>query len=462
MDRFTKLIISVVIGLLILIVIFVYLGSSVSNHVRIITVTGGQENAEIVGTKIVVRFSRPVVKDNINDYLQMTPDTPFTSNFLQNDLQIIFKTNLNSGTDYKLVINKDIKDIYGQPMQNDKEFTFKTRVQTITYLKKSSDGDQVVRSNQDFTNQKTLFQSKTIKDFSITKTYLGVIVVNEDKTQNLIIKNLINNIETNFDLKDQTVLSIDINANEALFVLQRVEKQQDYIIPQGNPSVNIYNIDTKEVKLFTPNETAMNVLVAEFSPDGGSILCRTYDSYYYIANKNGTETPIVIGRFQTTGGFNSNLNKIIFTEFDPLQAFTSFPFITVFNSNRELNSITNGETFVIDPKFHNKNDEIVYSEKYKDLGSGVAYFRVVSQDEKGVVLKLLEDENFSLELPQLSFDDKILIAERYTEEDLTDFDNQRDFLNFRKPIFGDLVTYDIENGKSLGVCENCIEAHFDQ
>lgn len=460
MNKLTKVTIITIAILLILITCLIYLGSLKKNHIREIKVTGSQLSAALVDTKINLKFSRPVNRENIKNYISIYPETDFNANFIQNDLQISFTKNLDSNTTYSLKLSKDIKDIYKEDLESEFIYEFKTKEQKILFIKKENNSDKVVESSIDFSNQMELYESKKIKGFKKVGNYLLVVTVNEDRTQNIVLKNLLENSIKDFKLENQSIFSFDMSDKNVLFLAQKVEVAQRFLSPQGSSTINIYNIENGELKLFNPSNTGVNTLFAKFSPDNQNVIYKSSDSFFYLANLDESE-PVAIGRFKTYGAFNTDLNKIIFTEFDPLQTYSSFQFISIFNSNRELNKVTTGEYPVVDPKFFHNSDDIIFSSENKPLEGSTGIFKIVKYNGSGFEDIYADDDN-SLELPEVSFDDKYLVFEKYSKEDLLDFENQRDFIDYTKPLYGSLVSFDLNDKKFIGQCENCIEAEFGQ
>lgn len=460
-DPFSKVILLVIFIIILLIGLFVYLGSLRSNYIRIFEITGGTDNVSLVNPIIRVKFSRPVQRENINSQIIITPEVEFTTNFSRNDLEIRFPMNLDSSTTYTISFSGDILDIYGEKFGEEIEYEFRTKEQRIAYLKKGLFGedDRIIESDLKFETHTELYSAKRIKDFEKNSEYLVVVVVNEDETQNIKVKNLRNGTENDFKLNSQNVISIDLNEDKVLFISQKVEPRSNFLIPQGQSTTNLFNISSGELRLFNPKDTGIATVFANFTSDGRSVVYKSEDSFFYIADINEGAEPVGIGRFQTTGGFNRNLDKIVLTEFDPLEVYTSFPFITIFSSDRTMESITDGSVYVIDPKFYNNSDEIIFAQKYQEIEGSTGFFEI-RKFLRGDFETIFKFENYSLEIPQLSFDDRFLVAERYSSSDLLDYQNQRDFFNFRKPIFGDLVTFDMQSKEVIGICDNCIEAQF--
>lgn len=463
-DNFYKATIFVIGVLTILIAVFVYLNSLRGPHVRNIELEGQQMRAEYVDQRLRIQFSRPIQRENVSELIKIEPDAEYSISFIRNDLQLIFSENLNSNQEYKLTVSKDLKDIYNESLIDDYTFTFKTKEQKFAFIKKAdpeetNSKDKVIESSIDLKSQITLFESDQIKYFVRYSNLLAVVEINPDRTQNLVLLEN-GDIKKDFKFQNKNIISIDLVApNHLLYILQSVEARDNFLIPQNRAEIFIYDIQKEEGRVFNPKNTGVDAIYAKFSPDGSSAIYKTSDSFFYLSEISEESDPIAIGRFQTTGGFNPKLNKIIFTEFDPLQNYSSFPFISIFSSDREISNVTDGTIYILDPTFFKKTDDIIYAERHKELEGTAGIFKIVSiiDDEK---IDILEDKQYSLEIPKVSFDDRYLLIEKYSQFDLLDYKNQRDFFNYRKPLYADLVIYDMVAKKVVGVMENSIEGEW--
>ena len=244
MDKFTKVTIASILILIFLIFFFIFLGTFRKNHIREINISGGEESANFSDSKLIVKFARPIQRENIKERISISPETEFNVNFINNDLQLTFPNDLDESREYKVTLKKGILDIYGDELEGEFNYEFQTKKEYITYLNKGvgGDKDKIIQSNKEFNNKKILFESEKIKDFKKYENNLLVTIVNSDLTENLILKNLGLNSIRDFKLEKESILSIDINDNSVLFLSQRVEPKGRFLAPQGNSSINLFDI----------------------------------------------------------------------------------------------------------------------------------------------------------------------------------------------------------------------------
>lgn len=58
--------------------------------------------------------------------------------------------------------------------------------------------------------------------------------------------------------------------------------------------------------------------------------------------------------------------------------------------------------------------------------------------------EILQMPPYSLEFPKPSYDDKFIVIEKYTQDELLDYTKQRDFVFETKPSTAELVVYDTQ------------------
>lgn len=452
-----------------LIIVFSYLNSFSVPHVREFYIEkGNANNAALVGQRFKLKFSRPMINDiaTISKYFQFTPTLDFRLSWVNGDLYIIPSTNLVSNTNYSLKISKEFTDVYNNPLGEDFVSEFKTRETSVAYINKELTAiDKVIQLGIESNNSKILFESETIKFFEKNEDYLVVCITDETtKTDEIIVKDLKNNTEFSLGLKNQKINQLDLSTryNSFMYITQNVEEKNGFLIPKSTNKAQIYDITTRTSKAFNPSGTAEDLLDALFTPDGETILYRSSDSYYYLAGIISESDPISIGRFTSTGGFSRSGTQIIFSNYDPLVTYSSFPFITKFTNERKSINVTNADSYTIDPIFNPAiEEEVYYAERFKEVTGAQGLFQIVKYNgtNKTVILK---DEIFSLELPQISQDGKFLSVEKYTQIDLLNYSNQRSFVNQRKPNQANIVIYNLITNQKVIEIEDGIEVEWER
>ncbi|MEP7104056.1 MAG: Ig-like domain-containing protein [Candidatus Dojkabacteria bacterium] len=478
MKRFNyKKIISIVLIVLTLtLLLLIILNASSEPHIRFIDVEGGKENAEFLQQRIKIYFSRPVEKtaDNksidFRGYIKIDPQIDFNLSWNGNTLNIIPKNTLDEDTEYKLDVLPGFKDVYGNTIEDKFEYTFKTKALNFAYLEKNYPAakDKVISRDAKNTNSKVLAEDNNIKQYSINKDYITLITINSDLTNTIKIINLKDNSTKDLSFNKASVSKIDLSntLNAFIYIYQQVEPKGQFLQPLSGNLIKIYDLSTGAITDFNPQNTASDVMDASFSPDGKSILYRSSDSYYFLAPLDNSSDPISIGKYTGTGGFNFDGTKIIFTSYDPLATYSSFPFVVIFTSDRKTINITDPANYIVDPKFFNKDDNILFGEKDQDLLGSQGIFKIVNgiKGEASVgdytFKDSMSDSVRSLELPMASWDDNYIITERYGKEALLDYQNQRSFINQAKPYKADLVIFDLKNNTILTEVKNGIDAKW--
>ena len=142
------------------------------------------------------------------------------------------------------------------------------------------------------------------------------------------------------------------------------------------------------------------------------------------------------------GNFNKDESSIVFVAFDPLLTYSSSQFLSVFNSNRETTKIEFNGIPVLDPQFKNKSDLIVYAERNKELETTKGIYKIMETDIKGNKKELLASNEYSLELPILSSDDRYIAIEQYTQLQLKNYQTSRSLGFQNKPFSGSIIIFD--------------------
>lgn len=468
LTKFEKIFFIVTGVLFFFIIIFAFLSLFSSPHVRnFIIERGDSQNVAISNQRFKLKFNRPMVSDSsvVMQYIHFQPALQYRTSWINGELYLIPIENLIAYTEYSLTISKEYTDIYGNKMVEDYISKFRTRETTLAYISKESEiDDKVVDLKIQSNTSNVLYESETIKFFKKNENFLIICITNEStKTDEIIVKNLVNNSESKLSLKSQKVNQLDfsIRYNTFLYIAQDVEEKNGFLIPKSINRAYIYDIDANSSREFNPNGTALDLLDAFFSPDGETILYRASDSYYYLAGIIEQKNPISIGRFTSTGGFSKSGNQIIFSNYDPLVTYSSFPFITKFTSERQTENVT-AETYAIDPIFNPGSEgEIYFAERYKEITGAQGLFQIVMSvgDEKSIRFR---EDPYSLELPRISQDGRYLAAEKYTQIDLLNYSNQRSFVNQRKPNKANIVIYNLVTNDKILEIENAIEVQWER
>ncbi len=474
--NYNKIILIVISVLTLLAVVLLFLNTFSKPHIRYIDVDGGKDNAEFLDNKIKVYFNTPIERTENNKpidfkkYINLDPVIDYSLTWNGNTLYIISKDTLAEDTSYTVKIAGGYKDIYGNIVDHSFDYSFKTKPLKLTYLEKNypKAKDRIISRNVKNNNFEVLFEDNNIKQYTVNEDFVVVITTAEDKTDNLKTFDLRSRAKRDLGLTKASISKIDLShsVDSFLFIYQEVEPKGQLLQPLSNNSIRIYDLNAQTVVDYNPSGTAADVMDANFSPDGRSILYRSGESFYYLAPLDLSSDPISIGRFTGTGGFNKDGTKIVFTNYDPLQTYSSFPFIVIFNSDRKTTQITKGTTYIVDPVFANKSDSVIFGDRYQDLLGAQGVFNIskgISDNSSDYTFsEVFNQKDESVELPKPSWDDRYIVAEKYDKNALLDYQNQRSFINQRKPNKANLVIYDTKEDKVIAEIPNAIDAEWER
>jgi WD40 repeat protein len=445
-----------------------FLNTQLRAHVRSVDIVGSQNQAAIAGQKITLHFNQPMDKNSVIAALQVNPaTTKFDVGWGVNTLLISFRGSLESNTKYTLTIGDSAQDIYGTKLAGQFKYEFMTKVPSFIYAERNylatQHADNIIRSSING-DKETLFSADDIDLFAANGKYLAVSINNPAGDSSLKLVNLSTKKVTDITLSNRRIskLVFSPTQDQFIYVAQEVSISDGVAIPTTPNMIYLYGIDTQETKNLDPQNTAQDVADLVFAPDGNSVLFRGDDGTYYLFDINNPDNLVMIGKHFATGGFNPNSDRIAFVDYDPLGTGADYPYINVLNTNRENISVTKGENFVVDPQFFHNSNQMVISEKYQDLEGTKGMFKVVVLGDDGKPLLDFNQDNYSLELPKVSTDDRYVLVERYGQEELTNYQNMRSFVFQTKPYSATLVLYDLQQKKFLDQTWNGVDAVWEK
>lgn len=451
LTKYQKLVTVSILSLIVLIIVFVILNTYVHPRVINVVVNGGENSASLRNQQIRIDFNRPLKKDNIKQYISITPEIDFRDLWSANTLVLIPNTTLDSQTEYTINIKKEIEDIYNETFTEDFNFTFRTEIPQFAVVEKSfgTSSSVIALYNADFTNRIELIERNNIRFYGINVNFL-VIVTENNYSNNIEILNRRTNEIRNFNLENTRIaafsMSNSASRNEFAYTKQSIEVKDTYYVPTSLSEVYVYSIDAQAEYVFNPGNTGVEIVSLMYSNDGSSLLYKNNESFYNLAEPSSDSDFTSLGRFLSEGNFNKDNTSIVFVNYDPLNTYTLPQFLSVFNADRVLIDIDNNNIPVLDPQFKNKTDQIVYAEKYKELEATKGIYKIMQTDLEGNKTEIISSK-YSLELPKLSADDRYIAMEQYTEINLRDFSNNRNFGFQNKPPYASIVIFDSVQNK---------------
>lgn len=451
---FNKILLIFVAANVILVVLFIYLNSFTHPRVSNVTLKGDVTNAAIKGQQIRIEFNRPIKRENISEFISLSPQVEVRTIWSGNSLIVIPSKSLNSETEYTLKISKDIQDVYGENFIDNYSFKFTTQKAKFAVIEKDFRENKELLSiyNSDLTDREIIVRRENIKFYGINQNF-AVIVTEENFQSNIEVINLLTG-----NINDLNLTNVRINAfafsnspnkNEFAYTKQNIEITEDFFIPLNESKVYIYSLSSGTEREFNPSNTAFDVTELKYSNDGNSLIYKTSDSFYNIADTASQNDFSSVGRFLAMGNFSSGDDSIVFLSYDPLSSGISTQYITIFNSDRTQKSIFNNNIPVLDPQFKNLSREIIYAELHKELITTKGIFKIMKSDLEGNRQEIIKSDIFSLELPKLSPDDRFIAIEQYSEIGLKNFSNSRNMGFQNKPGSANIIIFDTLNNELI-------------
>jgi len=450
-----------IITILLSILIIGILNAIIDNIVPHISKVEFLSQNSIINPKIIVQFSNPISPQNAPLEIEIFPESKYSHRLQNNILIINFEETLKSNTQYSIKFPKDIFDTFGKKFEIDTIF-FKTEELKLGYIKKSdNDIDKLIIQNIQTEEELVLLKHKDIKKFDYNSNYVVAIVETQEKTSDIAIVDRENNKTALLDLTNQNIISVAVNKNknEFIYIAQDVEIKENYLLPTSLNKLFLFNIENNSIKTINPGNTANDVVDVDYFFDHDSIIYKSGDGTYYVASLSTFEfSPI--GKFLYYGGSDLFIENLVFVNFNPLETYSSFPFISIFNTQRKETIITDQNSYVIDPTINFNGSYIFFAEKYSDFENFKGLFKINKYDllnqETTEVLKI---EEFSLELPSQSPDNDFVVFERYSKDALLDSKKHRNYIFQTKPAIGEIVIFSLKE-KSIVKILKGIEAKW--
>lgn len=449
--NFTKITTIIIIITSILVGVFALLGENKAPRVKgEIEIKGSKDSAESIDQNLVINFTSPMNQKSVEESLKITPEVKYDIYWSDNRAFIYFRENLIYDSTYTIEIEDSAKDVYGNKLSKTFKYEFKTKERLLAIQQRGSE-DSIIYTNQNFENPKVQFKGPDIKYYDATEKFLAVVQTPKNSVSTLKVKNLENEIIKEIPVEHSIINSIDLSFKNDLliYIEQPAEKLSGYVIPGETTNLKIYDIKKEKLSTLELPDYITYVLSAELNPDGKSLLIKGPESTYYIVDIfKSTENPISLGTHLSASGFTRNFSELVLVDAPFSVPNADFPVILTLNNRNEQTRITNGDIYSIDPFHYFNKNSLVFSEQ-TDGPEGK--FKIVEYNKDSKEKKILiEFEHEDVELPKISFDDKYIVIERYSDEDLEEFEGLRNIGFLSKPYNATVLVYDIKSGKLLG------------
>ncbi|MCA9379342.1 Ig-like domain-containing protein, partial [Candidatus Dojkabacteria bacterium] len=179
-DRFNYYLTLTVSGLVLALLVLAILNLGSRPHVKSIYFEGGATQlTTVLAPKLLIDFAQPMDRQSVEDALLLSPAVEFDTSWSLNKLQIKFKYNLDSGTNYHLQIGDQAKDIFGTQIAPVVDFSFTTPELSFVYLERNSreyQPDRIIRYFIGANTEKVLYSADNIIGFTENDNYLVVAV----------------------------------------------------------------------------------------------------------------------------------------------------------------------------------------------------------------------------------------------------------------------------------------------
>jgi hypothetical protein len=463
-DKSFKKFVTIVFSILLAsIVVLGFLVNVQTTHISRFIVEGGNKTADIKDQKLQFKFNTPVSKVDSKIKIKVQRNNEIenieTKEFVIGEsVYVFFKNNLSYDSDYKIELS-GLRDIFQKEISN-VNVEFKTISAGFYYMEMSEKVDKIMKYELNSKQSESIFESENIQNYVFNSQYMTVVIESDDYSK-LLILNLKNGRqikELKFDFQQIGKIDMTQKGNRILFTLQDYEFQDDFVIPTTGFVPYYYDVDNQVMNKFEYGNIEFDISEVIISPDSNFVLFEDNTEGFYLIDLNDADAGIGLGRFISTGGFSYDTEKIVFLSFEP-ENMEKDIFVTYYDIKTGLKTLTDGKYEVIDPKFFNNSDNVIYS-KEKDVFESRGIYEIVKSDLSGNEEAVFDEKDVSLEYPRLSYDDRYVVIEKYALEDLLEYNFNRSSGYLTKPERAELVVYDLIEKKLVSEEISGIEAKW--
>jgi hypothetical protein len=446
---FETLVASVLAAFALVAIVLVFLNLSSNPRVRSFQLRGETESADLLNQAVRIRFNRPMETVQLSEELiDIEPEADYIGNWIGSDLSISFQEPLVANQKYTITLADDFTDIYGTSFAEEQVVEFSTREQTLALLQRNEDyDDEIIAVSSELSNPESLYKSWEISSFDKLGNKLAVISIAEAERRELRIVDLDEeSVTTPFSVQYDVSQAIFSRQSPEIYLLrQQVSIQNGFVVPETGRKLYSYNYQTDVLQEISTGDQVTDISDFDVAPNEAAIIIRDgVNEFYYLLNPKQPGEVISLGRYLDSGGFNLEGDKISFVNIEVGNVLAE-PYILTVDSELNENELTSGDIYAIDPHFIGSEDNIVYAGKARVVegARGISEIRIM--DREGFVVSELQYEDFSLELPQPSTDNRLIAIEGYTLVDLRDFRSQRNLGYQSKPNQAKILIYDTLN-----------------
>jgi dipeptidyl aminopeptidase/acylaminoacyl peptidase len=455
--KFNRTILVIAVAIMIAIGVIGFIGEKLPPRLINIQIVGGNQAAEFVNQQIELQFSRPMNWTEFKDKLTISPTADYQIYWNVSTLFIVFSQPLNPDQEYKITISSQATDNYHDKLEQEINLNFRTKQRRLAFISKEGSQNKVLLASDKLEVKQELFAADKIRLFKISGNYLAIVTETRAGGNELIIKDLQSGAQTTLESGSVRVSGLDISkpAQQILYIVQPVDLADGIAIPTSGSIMKLAALANPEPVELKPPFEVKDVMDVRFSDDGLGAVFRDENGSYVLMDINNPAANVALGRHISMSNFSRDGSKIIMLDQPIGNQIANYPVVSSIDSNRNLEKLFDGSEFIIDPRFLNQSNRVVYSKLDRQLSGskGVFVIMLLDLDTKKSKPLFAHPAKQSLELPKPSPDDALLVIERYTDQDQQNYEDLRSMEFQAKPANANLV---ILNLKTEEVIDNGI------
>lgn len=432
--------------LTILVILSVLFNSFFSfNSVSEVKHLGSSTSASLLNQSFLITFERPMKNEAVESLISFDPKVDFKAQWSGRSLILRVNQSLKPATEYKLTLDKKIKDLYDGTLQNNYEYKFKTESIYLYYLEESSLGSKVIKRDILTGSEEELYSSESILDFYVKDRYL-VIIYGQANHRKAKLLDLHTKIQK--EIFDQEKHLVDIKfhpvSNEIWALQQEIFIQGEVVVPIGNKEINRYIIDQDKVRTVLFNSEIQSVESFFISPGGDELLIQeSFSNRYSIINIEDPQIWSPLGKYAAGKGFDLLGENLLFVVLN--WANLQDPSWVVIRNNKGESILSDKDIEALDPFF--VENQVAFSSAYDKLTNDRSIFDIKLSDQDGIEISTIHADGYSLEYGRSSLDGGYIILNGYSLDSLQDPFTFIERLNsIPAPAKFTLFIYDVSKG----------------
>lgn len=396
-------------------------------------------------------FTRPVNPEQraeLAKLITFSPEIPGNFKLINNTVVFSPAEILRYGQEYQVNISEKLQDIYRKQLAQTYELKFTSKELKFLTQRPASTGYDLLLNTVN-KQPETIVAAQKIKEFAADYSGQRIAYTIQEFDQQA---SKLYSYDQATKVVKEVVLGRSLNISglqfdrygNLVFIGAIPDAELAQIVPEEMPEIvtRPYKYDfvtAKLVELEMLKNHYGDIMTLRVVPDGNSVLLQKFNSDQVIVSLlNGDST--TIGRYNGVAGFDYLGTKLGLLEIDFSRAEVA-PQTQIYADSKIIFK-TEAAVFTQDPNLATSGKFIVYAKRLAQLDYYPGVFGLEARDLAGNRLLAFSEAGASLELPNISPDGQLLIAERYSKDVISSQERTvRRYVNAGRPESSNMVVF---------------------